>query len=705
MATRKENVTAQTETSKRKTEATDCAARPAAATKRIPQAPAPAALSFQPSAFSPQLVIREQPTHRLSQCEKLCQKNKIPRINNTNAGGCDRTIRGIRGRFVFRSLCLASALLLLFGFWGPMPAGAQAGPAGTQDLSKNPEWFPRFYRPYQRRSMPDPQLSNSPIVLQLVSGGKLRLSVADLRAAVRENNLDIMSARYAAAFADTDLLRARGGGAPRGGPGIQIPSALFAGAIGAGLGDAGGMGGFTTAGGITGGARQVFVRPRGSLDPSLLLNFSYDHNTVPLNTTRVAGIPTVTTDTTALQGRYVQAFVTGTSISISYNNQIQRSTQQFLLFSPAAVSTFSFQFTQQVLNGFGRAANKRFLDVAENDLGIARESLRVQVSSVLARAESLYWDVAAARESIRVAEASLTVARQLFENNRMREEIGRMSRIDVVTAESEVAARERDLALARANLQLREADLKNLLCKDMDAMLGAAEVEAIDPLPEPRDADIPQLGGALAQAMRERPEIRQVEGDIRNQEVAVKYADNLLKPTLTVFGVLGSAGLWGDRLIPASVGGAVVSLPGGLSSAMRQVWKFDYPEYAFGFTLSFPLQNGSARADSARARLERKEAVTALQQTRNRIGLEVRRALISLTQAKSQVETARTAAALSARTLAAEEERLMAGVTTSYDVIRRQRDLLSAQLAEVQARAGYARALVELGRTMGALDK
>ncbi|HWP85780.1 MAG TPA: hypothetical protein VNN17_11355, partial [Terriglobia bacterium] len=46
---------------------------------------------------------------------------------------------------------------------------------------------------------------------------------------------------------------------------------------------------------------------------------------------------------------------------------------------------------------------------------------------------------------------------------------------------------------------------------------------------------------------------------------------------------------------------------------------------------------------------------------------------------------------------------LRAGTSTAYNVIRVQRDLLSARLAEVRARVGYAKALVELDRSTGTL--
>jgi outer membrane protein len=606
-----------------------------------------------------------------------------------------------RSRDAMSAALCRLACLLLFLCPATTLQAEQEGAVKRPDFTKETSWFPRFYKLYQARPVPESELRNSASVTQLIRDGKLRLSLVQLNAAVKENNLDIVSAGYSSSYAETDLLRARGGGAARGAPGVQIPSGLFTGALGAGVGDAAGLGGFGSAGGISGGARAVTVRPRGSFDPALIMNFSMDRTTSPLNTIRVSGVPIVSTATTALQARYAQQFTTGTSVSVTFNNQRQSSTQQSLLYNPAFVSSFSLNFTQQILNGAGRAVNRRFMEVAKNGLQIARESYRQQVIITLAQAQSLYWDLVAARDNLRDAANSLEVARQLYQDNKAREEIGVLAGIDVVTAESEVAARQRDLVVAQANLQLREVELKSVLSKEIDSALGSAAIEATDSLPEPKDPDIPKLSDALATALRSRPELRQAEGNILIQAVAVKYAKNILKPTLTLFGVFSSAGLFGDRFKADS---SPRIIPGGIWQALNQVILARHPEYAIGFTFSVPLLNRSAQADNLRARLEQRQAETALEGTRSDIALEVRKAVIGLVQAKSQVESARKAAALSQQILSAEQEKLLAGLSTAYDVIRRQRDLLVAQVAEVQARANYAKALVEMNRSMGVLD-
>jgi outer membrane protein TolC len=131
-------------------------------------------------------------------------------------------------------------------------------------------------------------------------------------------------------------------------------------------------------------------------------------------------------------------------------------------------------------------------------------------------------------------------------------------------------------------------------------------------------------------------------------------------------------------------------------------WK--YPDYAVGFSFSLNLRNRAAQADLFRAKLEKQQTETALQRTRNSIRLEVRKAMIGLTQAKAMIEAARKAVELSDLALAAENIKLLEGSSIPYEVIRRQRDLRSARFAEVQARTAYAKALVERDRAMGLLS-
>ena len=135
---------------------------------------------------------------------------------------------------------------------------------------------------------------------------------------------------------------------------------------------------------------------------------------------------------------------------------------------------------------------------------------------------------------------------------------------------------------------------------------------------------------------------------------------------------------------------------------MRQAFAADFPEYAGGFSLALPLRNRAAQADNLRAQLEGNQLEVGLQRSRNQIALEVRQAIIGLINGRAQVEAAHQAVRLARETLDAEQKKLQAGVSTPYQAVLRQRDLIAAQTAEVQAVANYSKSLVEMDRAVGA---
>ena len=155
--------------------------------------------------------------------------------------------------------------------------------------------------------------------------------------------------------------------------------------------------------------------------------------------------------------------------------------------------------------------------------------------TTLSEAESAYWDLVAARDNVRVAQQALAVAQQLLEDNTAREEMGALSKMEVFTAASEAAARRRDLVAAQAVFDLREADLKALLTRDFDKVFESIRLDPVDTLRIRSIENPPQLQDLLSDAVRNRPEIRQAEANLENQEVAIRYTRNLLKPTFVVF--------------------------------------------------------------------------------------------------------------------------------------------------------------------------
>lgn len=564
-----------------------------------------------------------------------------------------------------------------------------------QIKSYRPESSGRFsgiFSIFQSKAVPQLNLQNSPRIDSLIRDGKLYLGLSDALALALENNLDVAVQRYIPEFSQTDLLRSQAGQSPRGFTGGTTPGGLTSGALGAGISGSGAGSGVGSAGGITGGGGAVQVGSAGNFDPTLNVNFSFDHVTSPLNTSVVSGIYNVVGKTTAFTASYAQLFSPGTSFSLTLNGQRQSSTQRNLLFNPATVTRLALGVNQPLLNGFGRRNNRRYIIVARNNTEVAENVFRLQTINTIVAVENAYWDLAALQESVKVAEQALAVAQQLHKDNLIRLEVGTMSPLDVTSAESEVAARTRDLTVATTNLQLQEATLKNMLVKRVGTELDSARIVLTDPMPEPNQSDIPDLDNALTAAIDARLELKQAEVNLKNQVISVNFTRDALKPTLSVFGFYAGAGLQGTSTDTRS----------GMLDAFAQSFQAEYPEYATGFSLSLPLRNRTAQADSIRSQLERNQMLITQQRSRNTISLEVRKAIIGLVQGKAQVEAAHKASSLAREMWEGEKVKLEAGASTSYQVILRERDYTSARYAEVGAMVSYAKAVVEMDRSTGA---
>jgi len=554
------------------------------------------------------------------------------------------------------------------------------------DYSVPAKVFPNLIKPYVNRYVPEPILSNAANVPLEAQDGKLRLSLAQVAAAVVQNNLTVAGARYFPAAAQTDLLRARSGQSPRGVDQSAIPSGVFAGATGSSiLGSAGGGGGgASNAGGITGSASQVNVGASGVFDPNLRVSFSLDRTPSPLNTLVVAGIPQVTTHTVAATISYVQAFPSGTSFTASYGFQRQSSTQLHLLFNPDFTPGFTVTVTQQLVNGFGYKVNRALIEVAQNEQAIEKESFREQVIASLAGAENAYYDLISARESVRTAEQALEVSEQLYRNNARAFDAGVMARLDVVNAEAQVKASQRDLIIAQTNVDYAELTLKSTISTNLEESLESASIETTDSFPEPDDDKLPSLQEAVAIAQKNRPEISIAGGNIKSQQDVMPFLDNALLPNVNVFGLVNTAGLYNV-----------------FGTALAYDVQFKYPQFAVGLSVSFSARNRQAQADQIRSRLELKQSQDTLVRTKSQIEVDVQNALIGVTLGRAQVRAARGAVRTNEQKTDAEKKKLAAGLSTSYNVILVERDLFAAQLAEVQARDIYAKAKVALDQAMG----
>ena len=186
-------------------------------------------------------------------------------------------------------------------------------------------------------------LQNSSKVHELIRAGNLYLSLQDALALAIENNLDIELSRYNLQVADTDLLRAKGGGLVRGlsfdilqaptGVGIPVspvitnPATSTVATFGSGVAtnalELGALGEQLTTLSIQGPIPQSTGPAVPIFDPAIVGQLNWTHLTTPLTNTVTTGTPTMLTNSTIADAGIQQGFASGGQVSLAFNNTHQ----------------------------------------------------------------------------------------------------------------------------------------------------------------------------------------------------------------------------------------------------------------------------------------------------------------------------------------------------------------------------------------------
>jgi outer membrane protein len=594
------------------------------------------------------------------------------------------------------------------------------------EYAKPRSHFPNPIGPYVSRSVPSPNLTNTPRLDQLLKNGKLMLSMNDAIALALENNLDIAISRYNLNIADTDLLRTKAGasllgvntGVVQGTPGGGVGG--FGGATSA---NGGGAGGTTGGGGGAGSGTLGIVSstlgigsPISSYDPILTGTIQLDRNTVlgsnPFTT------PVTRQDTNTYDFGYQQGFVTGTNLSVGFNNSRTSTNSTFSTFSPQLNSNFRAQLTQHLLQGFGFVPNERFIIIARNNRELTDVAFRLQVTTTVDQIQNMYWDLVNAYENVKVQQDALALADKTLSDNKKQVEIGTLAPIEIVRAQSTVATSQQALIVAKTGLELQQLLMKNALSRSVqDPALIEAEVIPTDTMAVQTDTQAAPSGDLINDALTHRPELLESRIDLRSREISMKAVKNALLPSVDLFAYYGGSGLGGSQnpsnlcanQNPPNFGcsgppGTIPVVPTtGYGGTLNQLVNSTAPDKGAGISINIPIRNRAAQANQVRSQLEFRQAQLRLQQVENEIRIEVRNAQFALQQNKASVAAAQAAVDLAQQSLDAEQKKYALGASTSTLVLQQSSALTQGRSNLVAARAAYEKARVELDRATGLL--
>jgi len=347
-------------------------------------------------------------------------------------------------------------------------------------------------------------------------------------------------------------------------------------------------------------------------------------------------------------------------------------------------SGLTFSFDQPLLRNYGRFANERNIVVAQVNSLLSRQDFALQVTTITQRVVNAYWSLVNAREQLVVAQESLQLARDLHARNQIQVQVGTLAPLELTQSEAAIATREEGIIQATSAVGDAEDTLRQLLNLPPGPLWQTPIVPTSDPKTNEKIAA--NVDEALRMARAQRPELASQQLQLEQAKRDAEYFRGQLKPTLDLLVSYGYSGL----------GTAY-------SGAFNQITGLDFRGWSAQLSFAYPIQNRTARAQSASANVAVDRFQALYDQERLVIDTEVRRAARAVDTTAKSIDAAIKAREFQEKNLDAEKKRYENGMSTSFQITQIQDQLTQARSGEVTAIVNYRTALAEYYRATGKL--
>lgn len=403
---------------------------------------------------------------------------------------------------------------------------------------------------------------------------------------------------------------------------------------------------------------------------------------------------TSTSDT--LSAQLLKNFDFGFSYSVDFTANTANSGAQSELAGDTYFTQLTFGFEQQLLRGFSLSKEiyKKDQLVASRDISIAEQDLEIQISSIIQQTENAYWDLVYAIEQLKVTKQSLDLAKTLYDQNKIKIEVGTLAPIELVNTEATVANRERDIIDAENRVRAAEDALKkvmNLPFQEWPTHLMPSDQLTVD-------ASSIDETESYELARRYRPELQKTNLESQKSLLEIKYNQNQLKPELKLGGTYRTKGFDANS----------VSVANQLREAewyrsIDELYGIDFPEYSLQLSLAWNPLNKQAKINLARARATLKQTELRHQQTEVNIMEEVRSALREIEANLKAIKANEKSVRFQEENLKAEEQKFQNGLSTNYRVSEVQDQLSQSRSTLIQSKVNYLKAMVSYHKAVGNL--
>jgi outer membrane protein len=453
-------------------------------------------------------------------------------------------------------------------------------------------------------------------------------------------------------------------------------------------------------------AQNAITRAFAPFDPFATGLFTSTSSKTP-SSGALQGASTLVTLSQPTLFTYNQTLSSGTNYNVSFSGLKTSTNSSFQDFNPAINSSLQFSFSQPLIRNRGMYVNRLPIMVARSRLRATEYSLHDAVMQLITNAESAYWDLAQARDNLKVQERALELAGEALKRAQRELELGAMSPLDIYQPQQNYATAEISVSQARYQLQQNEDALRKQMGADLDPAFRKMPILLTESTDVPTGTGGVDAEAEVQRALLNRPDLKAANQALDVDDLQIKSTKNTMLPDLELLGMYSTQGQGGNFYQRENVfggGSQIVSVtPGGLGDAFSQMFGLGFPIYQFGLQLRLPIRNRAAAANLADAIVNKKHDALAVRGVEQTVRLDVLTAVSQLESSKASVKLARVALDFARKYLDAEQKKYELGTSQIYFVLQAQQSLVNAESALVQNSIGYKRSVLNLLRRTGEL--
>ena len=375
---------------------------------------------------------------------------------------------------------------------------------------------------------------------------------------------------------------------------------------------------------------------------------------------------------------------TGGTITFDLADNRSKSNFQSSTFNPSYSDDFSVSISQPLLRNAGVQTNTHSIRIAEYDKNIVDARTKLEVISVIAAMDRVYWRLYAAFKQLEVRKQLYELANAQLKRAERFVETGQHAQVEIYRAEAGLADSLESIILAENNLRDRQRELKQILNKTGLQMQGPT---AIMPSTEPAPVHYTfQAGELVKQATENRMEMLELQLEIAKNISSIHYLKNQALPLVNMGYTYNINGLGPTR-----------------RDSFDLLQDNNFADHRIGLELVIPLGNKAAESSLRAAYHSRIQTLASKENREKIIEVEVLDALDQLESNWQRILAARQSTILQERLYQAEIRQFENELRTSTDVLEAQTNFTNAQSTEINALAEYQIALVDLAYATGTL--